>query len=659
MKQRSCLLDVGVLCKVFVLSVVLALALVSPAFAQLLPESTLSIDDVTLTEGDTGTTNATFTVTRSGDTSLISTVNFATADDSATQPGDYGPISGTLTFAAGETTQTVTVSVNGDTLDEVDEKFLVNLSAAVEATISDDRGVGTIIDDDYTPQANDDGSAENPITLTEDDPNGVTTNVLANDTGLGDAPITVTATNGGKGTVTVNPDNTVTYKPNANENGFDNYEYTVTDSDGQTSTATVYLHIIPVNDAPSFTKGADETKNEDDGAQSVPWATAILSGPSNESGQAVDFIVSNDNSSLFTSGGQPQISANGTLSYTSAPDANGTAGVSVKLHDDGGTVNGGVDTSGVQIFTITINAVNDAPVADGQSDTTNEDTAKEITLGASDFDSNDLSYSIVGSGPAHGTLSGTGATRTYTPDANYNGPDSFTYTANDGTADSNAATVNVTINPVNDAPTVSNIADKTVEKSANTGSISFTVGDLDSAADSLTVTGSSSNTTLVPDANIVFGGTGAERTVKVTPAAGKIGTATITVRVSDGSAQVSETFVLTVQDTIAPTLIAKSPKPKSTAVSPQANVVASFSEAMMRRSLTKSTVTLVKTGTTRKVAASLSYPAPNKVVLNPSTSLVRGATYKVTIVGGASGVKDLLAGNPLRVSMSWSFKIRA
>ena len=154
------------------------------------------------------------------------------------------------------------------------------------------------------------------------------------------------------------------------------------------------------------------------------------------------------------------------------------------------------------------------------------------------------------------------------------------------------------------------------------------------------------------------GSRGRMKRIGVTPAAGKTGTAIITARVSDGSAEVADTFVLTVQDTTAPTLIGKSPTPRSTGVSPTANVVATFSEAMMRSSLTNSTVMLVKTGTTKKVAASLSYPAPNKVKLNPTNPLVRGATYEVTIVGGVSGVKDL-AGNALPASVSWTFKVRA
>ena len=95
---------------------------------------------------------------------------------------------------------------------------------------------------------------------------------------------------------------------------------------------------------------------------------------------------------------------------------------------------------------------NDPPVAYDQSVTTDEDTPVSIILTATDPDGNDLlTYSIV-SGPSHGSLSGTAPDVTYTPNANYNGGDSFEFSANDGKADSNIATVSITVNPVNDAP---------------------------------------------------------------------------------------------------------------------------------------------------------------------------------------------------------------
>jgi formylglycine-generating enzyme required for sulfatase activity len=98
----------------------------------------------------------------------------------------------------------------------------------------------------------------------------------------------------------------------------------------------------------------------------------------------------------------------------------------------------------------------------------------------------------------------------------------------------------------NSAPTISDIAAQTITEGHNTGAIAFTIGNAQTAAGSLTLSGSSSNTTLVPNANIVFGGSGANRTVTVMPASGQSGTATITVTVSDGSLTASDTFVFTV-----------------------------------------------------------------------------------------------------------------
>jgi CSLREA domain-containing protein len=112
----------------------------------------LSIDDVTVDEGDAGTTAATFTVTRSGATGGSSTVNYATANGTAVAPGDYEATSGTLTFDPGDTSETIEVLVKGDTVDEANETFKVNLSGATDATISDSQGVGTINDDDPSPQ---------------------------------------------------------------------------------------------------------------------------------------------------------------------------------------------------------------------------------------------------------------------------------------------------------------------------------------------------------------------------------------------------------------------------------------------------------------------------------------------------------------------------
>jgi hypothetical protein len=120
------------------------------------------------------------------------------------------------------------------------------------------------------------------------------------------------------------------------------------------------ITISAVNDAPIFTKGANQTVLEDAGAQTVTaWATGITAGAADESSQAIDFIVTNSNNALFSV--QPAIAANGTLTFTPAANVNGSATVTVQLHDNGGTLNGGADTSAAQSFTITVTSVNDAP----------------------------------------------------------------------------------------------------------------------------------------------------------------------------------------------------------------------------------------------------------------------------------------------------------
>jgi hypothetical protein len=112
---------------------------------------TLSINDVLVTEGNTGTTTATFTVTLSGASGKAVTVDWATADGSAQQPSDYTAGSGTLTFSPGDTTKPIVVTVNGDGTAELDETFNVLLSAASNATLGDAVGIGTIVDDELLP----------------------------------------------------------------------------------------------------------------------------------------------------------------------------------------------------------------------------------------------------------------------------------------------------------------------------------------------------------------------------------------------------------------------------------------------------------------------------------------------------------------------------
>lgn len=119
------------------------------------PVAQLAINDVTLAEGNSGTTNFTFTVTRSGDTSGTSSATWTVANGTTDAADFTGALTGTVSFAAGETSQTITVQVNGDTGVEANETFTVTLTnPSVNTVFTDDSGTGTITNDDVPPIAN-------------------------------------------------------------------------------------------------------------------------------------------------------------------------------------------------------------------------------------------------------------------------------------------------------------------------------------------------------------------------------------------------------------------------------------------------------------------------------------------------------------------------
>ncbi len=148
---------------------------------------------------------------------------------------------------------------------------------------------------------------------------------------------------------------------------------------------------------------------------------------------------------------------------------------------------------------------------------------------------------------------GSGASRTVTvtPASNQFGTATITITVSDGSLTASDSFV-LTVNSVNDPPTISDIPNQVINENTSTGPLGFAVGDVETAAGSLTLAKGSSNPSLVPAGNIVFGGSGAARTVTVTPAPNQFGVATITVTVSDGSMTTNDTFLLTVNQVNAP-----------------------------------------------------------------------------------------------------------
>jgi len=230
------------------------------------------------------------------------------------------------------------------------------------------------------------------------------------------------------------------FRPAQDYNGSASVQIT-TDDQGNTGSGgaltdsdTLDITVTPANDAPSFSLGADASANEDGGTQTVAeWAKAISPGPADEWLQTLAFELTTDNDALFAT--EPAISQSGTLTYTPAPNANGAATVTVVLKDDGGTADGGVDTSAPQTFVITVNPVNDVPVATPASVAMDGDTPTDIALSGIDETPADQLVYTIATPPAHGSLAPKGAAGgrefVYTPDPGFVGLDSFAFTVTD------------------------------------------------------------------------------------------------------------------------------------------------------------------------------------------------------------------------------------
>lgn len=310
---------------------------------------------------------------------------------------------------------------------------------------------------------------------------------------------------------------TFDYAPNAN--GASTITITATDTSGLTITTTFTVTLNAVSDAPTINAISNLSINQNAGPQTVNLA-GITSGPSNESVQTISVTATSDNAALIpnpVSVTYISPSTTGLLSFTPVAGQFGVAHITVTVKDNGGTTNGGTDTT-TRTFTVTVDGV---PTANGQSVTTNLSTPKAITLTGSDPENESLTY-VVTANAAHGTLSGTAPNLTYTPNAGYLGIDSFQFTVNDGRQSSNPATVNITILG---APT------------ANSQSVSVA----HDTAKPITLTGSDPNSpprplTYIVTANSTHGTlSGTAPNLTYTPNAGYQGTDSFQFKVNNGS----------------------------------------------------------------------------------------------------------------------------
>lgn len=350
----------------------------------------------------------------------------------------------------------------------------------------------------------------------------------------------------------------LTYTPDPNYSGTDSFTFRANDGTVNGNTAAVSITVNAVNDAPSATGlNTAETYTED----APKNLSNIVITDVDDTIVSAELTLSNPSAGILTTGATSKFngvtwSVEGltadvnaelaAVSFVPAPNFNGTFTIATRVSDGTASVSG--------TKTMTGTPVNDAPTVTNIPDSaTNEDTATTIAFTVGDVETAAGSLSVTASSsnsglvPAVVPVGGSGANRTLniSPALNQTGTTTITVTVSDGTTTATDTFV-LTVNPVNDAPTISSIANRSTSEDTATPAIAFTVGDVETAADSLTITKDSSNTTLVPVDNIVIGGTGAGRTVTITPAANQTSTATITLTVSDGTTTAIRSFTLTV-----------------------------------------------------------------------------------------------------------------
>ena len=264
--------------------------------------------------------------------------------------------------------------------------------------------------------------------------------VLENDSDVDGDPLTaVLVGSTPNGTLTLNSDGSFTYTPNEGFIGVDVFTYVASDGQLQSEVATVQITVTGINTAPVAQPDAYTTPV---GAMTVIAAPGVLANDSDADGDTLTAVLISG-----PSNGTLTLNPDGSFIYTPNEGFNGIDSFTYRAND-------GAAFSNDAVVTITVNT---APVAADDAFTTDEDTtlvvdAPGVVGNDSDVDGNPLTAVLV-SGPSNGTLTlNADGSFTYVPNADFHGTDSFTYAASDGLAQSNPATVVITVNAVNDAP---------------------------------------------------------------------------------------------------------------------------------------------------------------------------------------------------------------
>jgi uncharacterized repeat protein (TIGR01451 family) len=331
---------------------------------------------------------------------------------------------------------------------------------------------------------------------------------------------------------------TVNIVPATNLSGSATIDVTVVDADGGSNTTSFVLTILPVNDPPTLGGISDLTIPEDSPLQTVQLG-GITSGAPDEV-QSLTITAVSGNRTLIPDPAVIYTSANltGRLEFTPLPNANGTAVITVFVSDGAATNS--------RSFNVTVTAVNDPPsIAPIDNREMDEDTTASVSLIVNDLETpaDQLNVRASSSNPellddTGISITGTGSDRTLLltplPDQS-GGSTTITVTVTDGSNEIAMASFDLNVRSVNDPPSITGLVDLTINQGAAPPSMQFTVSDPESLPSSLLVTAFSSNQGLIPDTNIVATGSGANRTLNLTPLPGESGTATVRVVVRDGA----------------------------------------------------------------------------------------------------------------------------
>jgi len=325
------------------------------------------------------------------------------------------------------------------------------------------------------------------------------------------------------GSTAIETDGRVLYTPSANWNGIDSFTYTVSDGNGGEDQGNVQVTVSAVNDTPVATDLPDQTIDEGSGFAVIDLDNYV-SDVDNSDAQLTWSYSGNQELSI-------SVSSEHNLSVT-VPAENwfGAETITFRVTDPSGAFD--------EFSTLfTVNNVNDAPVALDDEAETSEDAALHIDVTGNDTDveNDDLHASAV-SQPAHGSTSiGTDGRILYTPSADWNGSDSFTYTVSDGNGGEDQGNVQVTVTAVNDTPVATDLPDQTIDEGS-----SFAVIDLDNYASD--VDNSDAQLTWSYSGNQELSvSVSAEHNLSVTvPAENWFGAETITFRVTDPSGAFDE-----------------------------------------------------------------------------------------------------------------------